>query len=389
MGFASGSAQTSGPGQFPTTNTLGNRSISEPPATTEDVDMDPPFPRSHSEYTMKIPYQYTSDVSGPWCRVASPADCAQTQQRIEPPPAPRAVSPAPTEIEEPESQDIIAAIQSKGVKVRDFGYDPLPVTEMFDQYKAITEVDYRWSQGPERLHAISGKTLRRLLKIGWLTQEEVDQNASPADLEELAKFDARKEHPWKTFRPKNRPTPDEREKMLSLKRPYWFQLDKIMAVAARDEYRKKLEAEEAVLAAESLARRLEKGKERGEFLGPFSPNGTKRCLAEDGEEVEPKRRRLSPEPYEEEVVTLVPPEKQYPAPLHSYDPEIYPEAAGIIEASSQSQSQPRPIFRFDTPPLEEEPPAPQESPGRGNKLVHPRKNGMKRGLSRTQTFAEL
>jgi hypothetical protein len=113
----------------------------------------------------------------------------------------------------------------------------------------------------------------------------------------------------------------------------------------------------------------------------------------------------------------MPPAKQYPAPLHTYHPSIYPEAASIIESSSQSSSQPRPVFaaapeRFDTPPVDEDgeivgkgksqsnlddeeageadDKVGSTTAGRGTKLVHPReRKKMTRVLSRTQTFAQL
>ncbi|KAF9523297.1 hypothetical protein CPB83DRAFT_863020 [Crepidotus variabilis] len=169
-------------------------------------------------------------------------------------------SPAPTEIEFPESQDITVDIQRRGVRIRDFAYAPpyvreirkgngerekgtepntpaasfyhgggpsptnlaygsisasasfspstLPSSspsplvypiyrtpEIFDQYKAMTEVDYRWTQSI-RTFPIAGKSLRRLLDMGWLTEQEVRASASDADLEELRVFDERRKQAW-------------------------------------------------------------------------------------------------------------------------------------------------------------------------------------------------
>ena len=85
-----------------------------------------------------------------------------------------------------------------------------------------------------------------------------------------------------------------------------------------------------------------------------------------------------------------PPEKQYPAPLSSYDPKIYPEAASIISSQSQKQSQPR-MGDVPTPPgsprheLErEDTPPPQEEMS-----LSKMQRGMKSKLARTQTFTLL
>jgi len=100
---------------------------------------------------------------------------------------------------------------------------------------------------------------------------------------------------------------------------------------------------------------------------------------------EPKKRRISKQPV---YPAFLMPSKQYPAPLHTYDPEIYPEAAYAI-GSSQSQSRPVVPPITDTPPLSEDEDS-KHSPGRGRKLVHPKqRRALKRQLSRTQTYTQL
>jgi hypothetical protein len=56
--------------------------------------------------------------------------------------------------------------------------------------KGIAEVEYNWTQDSQ-MYPIAGKTLRRLLDLGWITEKEVLGRASPMDLEELQKHDAR------------------------------------------------------------------------------------------------------------------------------------------------------------------------------------------------------
>ncbi|KAG5649839.1 hypothetical protein H0H81_001808 [Sphagnurus paluster] len=84
-------------------------------------------------------------------------------------------------------------------------------------------------------------------------------------------------------------------------------------------------------------------------------------------------------------IIRTPPPRQYPAPLSSYDPELYPEAARVIEAEARP-----PTPRADTPPLDDDDDGTdtdsEERPG--NRLTRPRK-GLKRAISRTQTFRQL
>jgi len=373
--------------------------------------------------------------------------------------AQRALSPAATEVDDPESQDIIADIQTRGVKVRDFAYAPpyprpaaplvpvatagsfalasappstpippenintsyttttltptlQPVTEIFDPYIKITEVDYRWSQSP-RTYPVTGKSLRRLLDLGWITPDELAARAAPMDLAALEAFDARKPvYPWRSIKCGGKvPGEGERRDMCNARKGFWIAVDRMRERGEGEERRRK-EEEERIGKAFNNA------------------GGVKRAHDDDhsGEgDVETKKRRITPEPSSSRLrpsapqpppspPMLMPPAKQYPAPLHTYHPSIYPEAASIIESSTQSSSQPRPVFasapqRFDTPPVDEdgeiivgksksqsnlddeeagELDDKSTTAGRGTKLVHPReRKKMARVLSRTQTFAQL
>jgi len=66
---------------------------------------------------------------------------------------------------------------------------PFP-PETFDPYKALGEFEFRLRQRP-RILPIGGKTLRRLIEIGWVTENEVESRCSESDLESLEKFDSR------------------------------------------------------------------------------------------------------------------------------------------------------------------------------------------------------
>jgi len=471
--FLGVSLTTTVPGRLtislPTSDARGSscpRAQSEPiPRNHQDVEMDSPMarrglPRSHSEYVIRIPSEgitpsnrhdvsrcHSTTIVLPECHSQTKTISIEqeSQHPLRGPP-----SPAATDVDDPESQDIVADIQQRGVKIRDYAYLPPPqaVTEVFDQYKALTEIDYRWTQ-PQRTYPVAGKTLRRLLDIGWLSPAELYARAHSMDLEALQIHDARPKYPWRPLCMDNmKPLPgmEERRMMLDVRRGYWRYHDRILSSMEQDEARRRREAEEVMRARKSFEE-IEKRRQEEGSMGAgwgLSPGGTKRRFEddEDDEDAEDadddpftessaKRRRLSPDTTNHSSFQLQQsqlhsysqpcsqshdawphypaPAKQYPAPLRSYNPELYPDAASIIEASSQSQPRTMDYEREDTPPLEsveptaaalrrtDTPPADSEqadgvgmswSPGK-QPLVHPRKNGMKRGLSRTQTFAQL
>ena len=319
---------------------------------------------------------------------------AQPSQRLCPP------SPAATEVDYPESQDIMNDIQIKGIKVHDYAYlspsvpRSSPVPEIFDQFKGLAEVEYRWSQS-HRTYPIQGKTLSRLIDMGWIGQVELSARAAPMDLEELRRHNARQPmYPWKPFRWMAIPTAEERKELTQGRAAYLYQWDKIRADAEFQEMRR-LGLERETEEAEERIRERERQKGKGKHV-EIETMGHKRGFEADGidddsmntlsdgesgvlEGNEPKRRRLSEEPENLYPAFLIP-SKQYPAALHTYDPEIYPEAAYAIGLSSQSQ--PRPVVppRTDTPPLSDD----------EHRRVHPKNaRALKRQLSRTQTYTQL
>jgi hypothetical protein len=329
---------------------------------------------------------------------------AQPSQPVCPP------SPAATEIDFPEAQDIMNDIQLKGIKVHDFAYSSAaspsaprlsPVPEIFDQYKGLAEVEYRWTQS-HRTYPIQGKTLSRLIDMGWIGQEELSARAAPMDLEELRKHNARQPvYPWKPFRWTTLPTAEERKEWTDGRASYLHQWDKIRAEAEFQEVRR-LRLERETEEVEERMRERERQKElalsqakgKGKAVEvEFESMGHKRRFEaddydddtlntwSDGEsDIELKKRRLSEEP--ENLPAFLIPSKQYPAALHTYDPEIYPEAVYTIGSSSESQSRPVVPPRTDTPPL-------SDDEDRKHRLVHPKTRALKRQLSRTLTYTQL
>ena len=321
-------------------------------------------------------------------------------------------SPAATEIDFPESQDIMNDIQVKGIKVHDFAYSSAvsrsaprlsPIPEIFDQYKGLAEVEYRWKQ-PHRTYPIQGKTLSRLIDMGWIGQEELSARAAPMDLEELRKHNARQPmYPWKPFQWTTIPTAEKRLELANERAPYLYQWDKMRAQAEFQEVRRLRLERETEEVEERIRERerqtelaLSQTKGKGKQVVVESAGHKRRFEADDNDDdsvntltegesdistegTETKRRRLSEE-LEDVFPAFLIPSKQYPAALHTYDPEIYPEAVYAI--GSQSQSRPVVPPRTDTPPLSDD-----EDTRR--KLVHPKTRALKRQLSRMQTYRQL
>jgi hypothetical protein len=303
-------------------------------------------------------------------------------------------------------------IQVKGIKVHDFAYSSAvspsaprlsPIPEIFDQYKGLAEVEYRWKQ-PRRTYPIQGKTLSRLIDMGWISQEELSARAAPMDLEELRKHNARQPmYPWKPFQWTTIPTAEKRLELTNESAPYLYQWDKVRAQAEFQEVRRLRLERETEEVEERIRERqtelaLSQAKGKGKQLEVGSVGHKRRFQANDNnddsmntltewesdistEGTEAKRRRLS-EGLEDVFPAFLIPLKQYPAALHTYDPEIYPEVVYVIGSSSQSQSRPVVPPKTDTPPLSDD-----EDTRR--KLVHPKTGALKRQLSRMQMYRQL
>ena len=302
-------------------------------------------------------------------------------------------SPAATEVDYPESQDIINFIQAKGIQVHDYAYPSpsahrlSPVPEIFNQYRGLAEAEYRWSQS-HRTYPIQGKTLSRLIDMGWIGQAELSARAAPMDLEELTRHNARQPvYPWKPLRWTTIPTAEERKELIQCTAvsSYLYQWDNIRAEAEFQEMRRLRLERETEQVEERIKQR--EGRE-GRGKDSMGHQHKRQLEADDSnndridrepsvflEGTEPKRKRFSEEPDDFYLAFLIP-SKQYPAALHTYDLEIYPEAAYAVRFSSQLQPRAMPP-RIDTPPF-------NKDNDTKHKLVHP-----KRQLNRTQTYMQL
>ncbi|KAK2463789.1 hypothetical protein APHAL10511_004187 [Amanita phalloides] len=368
---------------------------------------------------------------------------------------PRPVSPVPTEIiEDPPVEEIISNVEAQGIKIRDFASPEetqktslRPVFEVFDPYRAVAEFEYRLGVKTFR-RPVPGKTLRRLLEMGWITSEEVAQRCAPMDIESLKIYDEKVEadvnegrgvYPWRALKWNTVPAAQERKRLVVKYMWHFVAVDrarKHLEALERKAQLSKEQAEEDERLALEILRRRELQKREHVQSGVLPDNWDSLTLPKlfkgagessrkrswnditdqaggtadgretydgDGAHGNPKRICLSPRASssalpsfladnahlflpqsQEEYRSFTPPAKQYPAPLSSYDPSIYPEAASIIN----SQSQQRGLLAKGstppgTPPTESQClPLEESSP--------PRLRSSLRGkLARTQTFTLL
>jgi hypothetical protein len=125
-------------------------------------------------------------------------------------------SPADTEIvvedEEIDEEGLGSLLARNNIKVRDFAFEPdpavTPATVIRNPILELMEYDKMLFESP-RVRPVPGRTLRRLLDIGWITQEECKRDWSEVDWQALREYDATGPHPWK---PQKVDKPSEEER---------------------------------------------------------------------------------------------------------------------------------------------------------------------------------
>ncbi|KAF9222134.1 hypothetical protein BS17DRAFT_193802 [Gyrodon lividus] len=148
--------------------------------------------RTQSELSLDIPM--------PVCR-PPPADNATPDQSTSAP------SPAPTEIIPVDltQEEIVEDIQRSGFKVRDFAYEDSVLIEqrapeLFDPVLAWNVYEAMLENPDPTRNPLNGRHLRRLLDIGWVSEEADGERWLPKDREALEKFDSQPHYPWKAFK---------------------------------------------------------------------------------------------------------------------------------------------------------------------------------------------
>ncbi|GJF00459.1 hypothetical protein PsYK624_167470 [Phanerochaete sordida] len=111
-------------------------------------------------------------------------------------------SPVPTEFIDVEAEDFVRTAQAYGVKVRDYAFEPptppLPTTPEVRKNPFLTLLahDMHIRRPKDTNFWLSGRILRRLLDIGFVTQREADMYWTPEDLQLLKSYDQKPQGPY-------------------------------------------------------------------------------------------------------------------------------------------------------------------------------------------------
>ena len=109
--------------------------------------------------------------------------------------SPEPPSPVPTEIVDNVPEDYVRTAKCYGIKVRDFVDEPQrptapPPKEVWvDPWITLVVHDQHMMNPDNFKYTLSGKFLRRLLEIGFVSEEEAERNWSETDKEHLKDFD--------------------------------------------------------------------------------------------------------------------------------------------------------------------------------------------------------
>ena len=177
---------------------------------TAESSQGPSFGRrtqSDTPLTVPAPIIYTPPIAtdstvshSPFLDDATPTQVAQTQTQCA-----SAPSPAPTEIIPPDltPDEIVDDIQRMGIKVRDFAYENVPqaqrAPELFDPVMTWNHYEDALANTDPRRNAFSGRSMRRLLDLGWISEALDGPRWQPKDRDALEEFDSRPQYPWKAF----------------------------------------------------------------------------------------------------------------------------------------------------------------------------------------------
>ncbi|KAI6141587.1 hypothetical protein BKA82DRAFT_10425 [Pisolithus tinctorius] len=117
-----------------------------------------------------------------------------------------APSPVPTEIIPTDltSEDIVEDIQRMGIKVRDFAYEPVSLAqlapELFDPIMAYNYYEDAVANPDPQRPPCSGRNLRRLIDLGWVSEAADRPRWQKKDVEALEAFDSRPHYPWEAYK---------------------------------------------------------------------------------------------------------------------------------------------------------------------------------------------
>jgi hypothetical protein len=149
---------------------------------------------------------------------------------------PREPSPVPTLIIDEEQSEKVERAKRMGVKVRDYA-DESRLKPTPEVYRVAVHDLANWDaylrkrhQSPFKERGLAlgptgghGKVLRRLLTLGWITEEERRENFQPRDTAALEAYDnsPSSHYPWRMPHNLDKPTPlDRRDNWRSKFRPH-------------------------------------------------------------------------------------------------------------------------------------------------------------------------
>ncbi len=120
-------------------------------------------------------------------------------------------SPVPTEIIDVEPEDFVSTSKRHGVKVRDFGLEPISVRTPEVWVRPIQTLAQHdtYIRRPQsaQYYSLTGKSLWRLLKLGWVTQEEAKRHWTESDWQNLKAYENRPQGPYPFIISPRRPKP--------------------------------------------------------------------------------------------------------------------------------------------------------------------------------------
>jgi len=216
---------------------------------------------------------------------------------------------------------IVEDIQRKGIKVRDFAYEP-PVkqaTEIFNPENALCDYEYALSNEP-RTAAVAGKTLRRLLDIGWVKMKDAKERWHKMDWDSLAAHDKRPAYPWRPLKVPE-PSEEQRVSLLRAREPLYFAITRAQR---EEELFHQFEAQRLAAQKRVYFLPIDAAMDPPESV---APNEKKRRFSDDSAEAEDSSASTpdSKRPCLGLPLTTVtaPPLKQFPAPREAYDLEIH------------------------------------------------------------------
>lgn len=112
------------------------------------------------------------------------------------------ISPSATEVVDHDGPDFVRTAKALGIKVRDFAHEPpkpnaMPSPELFSgPFYLLLFLDVHYRRPWDEAYFLCGKNLRRLLDIGYVSEEEKEKYWTERDKRILAQYDTKPKYPY-------------------------------------------------------------------------------------------------------------------------------------------------------------------------------------------------